>query len=248
MENYIEQAMRTESIEGANERLEKLGVKTDLFNLNKHLVSLVEGTADNLKKHIFYGKDIRLSGGLITGLNKEELSIEQVRLLHAGLGMLTEAQEFLKPILDSILLKNNELDLVNLKEELGDMLWYEAIACNVLGTTFEDEQVRNINKLTARYPDKFTEDAALNRNLEDERKILEDETEELIIFDIQFISDMATLNLELQFKIEFNDSSTEEFKLILTGDSQPIEDLTKLFKGKTLSQLKSYLNTIGDIT
>lgn len=177
MENYIEKAMRTESIEGAAERLNTVGIKSELFNLNKALVDTVEVTADNLKKHIFYGKDIKPSKFAIIGKSKALATDEQIRLLHAGLGMLTEAQEFLKPILDNILLGNG-LDLVNLKEELGDMMWYEAIACDTLGTTFEDEQTRNINKLTARYPEKFTEEAALNRDLDTERDILETDSDE----------------------------------------------------------------------
>ena len=53
-------------------------------------------------------------------------------------------------------------------------MWYQAIACDVLGTTFEIEQERNIAKLSARYPDKFTEDKAINRDLETERKVLSD--------------------------------------------------------------------------
>lgn len=41
------------------------------------------------------------------------------------------------------------------------------------GITFEEGLERNIAKLKARFPDRFTEEAALNRNLEKERKILE---------------------------------------------------------------------------
>ena len=45
-----------------------------------------------------------------------------------------------------------------------------AIVC---GTTIEKLRETNIEKLKARYGDKFTEAAALNRDLETERKILE---------------------------------------------------------------------------
>lgn len=38
---------------------------------------------------------------------------------------------------------------------------------------FEEILYKNIEKLKVRYPDKFTEEAALNRNLDSERKILE---------------------------------------------------------------------------
>lgn len=100
-----------------------------------------------------------------TGLSNE-------RLIHAAFGMQTEAAEFTDALKKSIFY-GKPLDITNLKEELGDLLWYMAIACNVLETTLEAEQARVISKLKARYPDKFTSDAALNRNLDVERSILE---------------------------------------------------------------------------
>lgn len=94
------------------------------------------------------------------------------RLLHAAMGLTTEAGEFLDA-LKKHLFYGKPLDLVNLREELGDIMWYLAIACDALGTTFEAEQARNIAKLKARYPDKFTSEAAIERDLEGERKVLE---------------------------------------------------------------------------
>jgi ribosomal protein S17E len=48
-----------------------------------------------------------------------------------------------------------------------------AIAMDELGTDFETEMKRNIEKLKARYPEKFEENLAENRDLEKEREILE---------------------------------------------------------------------------
>jgi NTP pyrophosphatase (non-canonical NTP hydrolase) len=96
------------------------------------------------------------------------------RLLHAGMGLVTESAEFLDA-LKKTFFYGKELDKVNLKEELGDILWYMAVACDVLGTDFEMEMTRNINKLRARYPEKFESHKAENRNLDEERKILETE-------------------------------------------------------------------------
>jgi len=47
--------------------------------------------------------------------------------------------------------------------------------CFVSGLTISEARDRNISKLKARYGEKFTETAALNRDLETERKILEGE-------------------------------------------------------------------------
>jgi hypothetical protein len=45
--------------------------------------------------------------------------------------------------------------------------------CNHFGINYIDCLKTNISKLEARYPEKFTQENALNRNLENERKILE---------------------------------------------------------------------------
>lgn len=94
------------------------------------------------------------------------------RLLHAGIGMATETGEFLDALKKSTYY-GKDLDRVNLKEELGDLLWYIAIAMDELDTDFDTEMKRNIEKLKARYGDKFTEDSAENRDLKKERDILE---------------------------------------------------------------------------
>jgi NTP pyrophosphatase (non-canonical NTP hydrolase) len=96
----------------------------------------------------------------------------QSRLLHAGLGLATEAGEFLDPI-KKALYYGKPIDAVNLREEIGDLLWYIAIACDALNTTIDAEMVRNINKLKARYPEKFDEVRAVERNLDVERSVLE---------------------------------------------------------------------------
>jgi NTP pyrophosphatase (non-canonical NTP hydrolase) len=99
-------------------------------------------------------------------------SPENVRLLHAAIGMCTEAGEFIDQLKKHIFY-GKPLDRVNLKEELGDLLYYIGVAMDELETDFDTEQRRNIAKLQARYPSKFSEDAAVNRDLNKERKILE---------------------------------------------------------------------------
>jgi NTP pyrophosphatase (non-canonical NTP hydrolase) len=97
---------------------------------------------------------------------------KQLDLLHASLGLVTESAEF-QDMLKKHIFYGKPLDEVNLKEEIGDILWYCAIALEALGTDFESVMQTNINKLKARYPQKFTEDNAINRDLKTERSILE---------------------------------------------------------------------------
>lgn len=94
------------------------------------------------------------------------------RILHAAIGCVTESGELLDA-LKKQMYYGRELDVVNVKEEAADILWYLAILFDELGTDFETEQERVIDKLKSRFPDKFTEDNAYNRDLEAERKTLE---------------------------------------------------------------------------
>ena len=94
------------------------------------------------------------------------------RLLHATLGLVTEAGEFADSVKRS-LFYNKEFDKVNAIEEIGDILWYCALALDHVGSSFEHAMEINIAKLAKRYPDKYSDYNALNRDLESERKILE---------------------------------------------------------------------------
>lgn len=98
------------------------------------------------------------------------------RLLHAGIGLNTEQAEF-NDMLKKYLFYGKPLDETNLKEELGDLLWYVAIAMDALGTNFEAEMWRVVNKLRTRYPEKFNDVQAEHRDLEKERAVLEQQDE-----------------------------------------------------------------------
>jgi NTP pyrophosphatase (non-canonical NTP hydrolase) len=91
------------------------------------------------------------------------------RLLHAGLGMTTESGEFVDT-LKKFIFYGKPLDLTNLKEELGDLMWYIGLACDTLGISLNEVLTSNIEKLKKRYPEKFTEEKALNRDIDNELK------------------------------------------------------------------------------
>lgn len=83
-------------------------------------------------------------------------------LIHAAFGINTESGE-LTDTLKKTIIYGKELDVVNIKEECGDLLWYIALALSVLGYTLEDVMEENIEKLRIRYPEKFTESDAIER-------------------------------------------------------------------------------------
>lgn len=99
-----------------------------------------------------------------------------IRLLHASMGLETEAGEFTDALKRHVFY-NEKLDVVNLKEELGDILWYLAIASDILGTSLEEIMHMNIEKLKKRYEKGFSSNDAIYRNLDIERKTLESEGE-----------------------------------------------------------------------
>lgn len=99
-------------------------------------------------------------------------SERNIRLLHGVMGLCTEAGE-LQDQLKKHIFYGKELDVVNIVEECGDLFWYLAETLTAIDEKFIDVMQKNIDKLRARYPDKFSEDKALNRDLSKERKVLE---------------------------------------------------------------------------
>ena len=88
------------------------------------------------------------------------------------LGLQTESAE-ISDVFKKKLAYNKDIDWVNVKEEIGDLMWYIANLCNLNEWDLENILETNINKLKIRFPEKFTNDLAINRDLLEERKTLE---------------------------------------------------------------------------
>lgn len=131
---------------------------------------------DELKKHVYYGKlnsllpSPNIPQALKVNLDDEFITRE-IRLAHAIIGKITELEELLDAF--AVGIDMHEFDTVNLMEELGDDQWYNALLASAIGQPLENAALANINKLKQRYKDKFTELAAKERNLAEERKLLE---------------------------------------------------------------------------
>jgi NTP pyrophosphatase (non-canonical NTP hydrolase) len=117
-----------------------------------------------------------ISMDIKTYLNASERTLidkgHDMNLLHAAMGISTESGELMDAFKRK-LFYGKPLDVVNVKEEIGDIMWYVAILLRELDLDFHELLQLNINKLTARFPEKFTEHHALNRDLGTERNILE---------------------------------------------------------------------------
>lgn len=92
--------------------------------------------------------------------------------LHAICGIVTEGAELMDAYKKQVFY-GKPMDETNIKEEIGDVLWYVALLCRNHGITIEDAMDTNIRKLKKRYGEKFTEHAALNRDLKGEYATLE---------------------------------------------------------------------------
>jgi NTP pyrophosphatase (non-canonical NTP hydrolase) len=142
---------------------------------------------------------------------------EIARLMHSGMGLSTEANEFLDA-LKKHTMYNKPLDKVNLVEEISDLLWYCAIACDELGVSFEEIMKINIDKLKARYGEKYSDDKAINRDLTTEREILEKVELNPIVYDIDFKSfENAIKKYEDKYLLKLQQELSPEKKLIVNA-------------------------------
>lgn len=101
-----------------------------------------------------------------------DLGNKQLDNLHYILGILTEAGE-LADNFKKELAYGKTIDWINVSEEIFDIMWYVANFCRINNIDFEKGLDINIAKLQARYPEKFSEEKANNRDLLHERDVLE---------------------------------------------------------------------------
>ncbi len=84
-------------------------------------------------------------------------------LLNAVLGLSGETGE-VADLIKKSMFQGHEMDKENLKEELGDVLWYLAEACKGLDTTLDEIALMNIHKLEKRFPDhSFDKEKSIHR-------------------------------------------------------------------------------------
>lgn len=190
--DFVAKALRTES------KPETLNISPVGLHAVMAVAVVSADILDNMKKVIFYGKELdaqkmfsdalRLedigafmrhaaqSGGLLGGAGFDNPALDMgavnKRLLHATFGMFTESGEMMEAL--KKVLEGGEFDMANFAEELGDSDWYKAIAHDETGFPETVTRAIVIAKLAKRYPEKFTSEAALNRNLDAERTVIEE--------------------------------------------------------------------------
>jgi len=140
---------------------------------------------NEFKKHVIYGAPLDAIQDRVMLLSELQSSIledrgntpditldsDSAEMLHAMFGVITEAAE-IAPLLMSRTLHGDDLSTEELEAEIGDIHWYLAILYRLFGMDEGDIRQKNINKLKARFPDKFDANLALNRNLEAESEAM----------------------------------------------------------------------------
>ncbi len=95
----------------------------------------------------------------------------KMNLIHSAMGVTSDGGEYCTAI-KAHAVYGKELDAQykekqtlreNAIEELGDTLWFIALGCKHLGTTMAEVMGANIEKLAKRYPDKYSDEAAIAR-------------------------------------------------------------------------------------
>ena len=104
---------------------------------------------------------------------KRELTPEQCNLIHMVIGVSTEANELLDAIKKHVIYQK-PLDVENVKEELGDLLFYMSNLMQSVGLSFEEVLQHNIDKLSVRYSSGSYSNAQAQQRAD---KILTGETE-----------------------------------------------------------------------
>ena len=94
--------------------------------------------------------------------------VEKARVLHHLDGLVTEIGE-LRDAYKKHIFYGTPLDRVNVVEEVGDIEYYLELFCDAENINREDARNRVINKLRQRYPEKFTQKDAIDRDLSKER-------------------------------------------------------------------------------
>lgn len=99
----------------------------------------------------------------INYLEDVELTRGEIFLLGHTLAALSEMGEFGDEV-KKIVFHRHPMDLNKLTLELGDVCWYIASLCTLLGISLEDVMRANIDKLMIAYPRGFTPEGSRKRH------------------------------------------------------------------------------------
>lgn len=92
----------------------------------------------------------------------EELTPEDCHRLHMAIGISGEAGELLDAVKKATIYRK-PLDIANIVEECGDLLFYIAGMLDSIGVDIESAMAANTSKLSIRYGKSYSDAAAIQR-------------------------------------------------------------------------------------
>lgn len=153
------------------QELEEALVSGDGVNVNEEIgdmfwyIALLANTAQVNFDH-FTGPRVEEARTAISDL----VTVHSYGLSHA---MVCLVSSCLDPIKKRYIYNSDKVDKDKVDIKIFDILSILLAVCEFLGSDAGDIMKRNIEKLKKRYPEKYTDVDAVNRNLEEERKTLE---------------------------------------------------------------------------
>lgn len=87
---------------------------------------------------------------------------EPLRVLQGVMGLCGESGECID-IVKKYIFQSHPFDKEHLAKELGDVAWYLAVCADAIGYDLESILQMNVDKLRARYPDKFDPELSQHR-------------------------------------------------------------------------------------
>lgn len=175
---------------------------------------------------------------------KRTLSTKDDLLEHMAYGLSTEAGE----ILDAFKkhkFYGRDLNIQNLKEEAGDLMWYLYQFLEGIGYTPEQCRADNIAKLEKRYPEKFKD--VVNRNVEDELSHIGDDAPEDIVNDVDYLygSTMDSITVYLRTKAEERTVKVKGNLKDMANIATFCSQLTPV--GKDIDEMERHILEIGGV-
>lgn len=181
---YQEQAIRTES------RINNITVNFTAFKGFVEAYVAVGNIIDAYKKNLFYSREMnsdainahanRAVHSITTAIREFNSDDQQPpgmihinpRMFHAMVGVCTESVELAEALLK--VMDGVPQDDVNIQEEFFDVLWYVLVGHDVMQKDMNATLQMGFAKLQKRFPEKFTNEAAINRDVAAERTIMEE--------------------------------------------------------------------------
>jgi hypothetical protein len=155
-----------------------------LINTLKTFVCL-GNILDQIKKNAMYGKPYNIENFRTdftnsfsymnelssVALNDTEVLDINIRLYHSIIGISCQSVELAKALVDNILYV--EYDYDKICDNLRNIRWYLSFGYDEMGIQWDASFGAVIEKLRIRYPDKFSSQHAITRDLDAERVALE---------------------------------------------------------------------------